>query len=407
MNRGDRMNKIHHMKKAVISFVALVTAIVMISSCSVGVFAESVGSLQEKINAAKQKAAELEKKEEAANSTYQAKLSVYYAANDAVDDINAEISALQTKITQTQASIDKLTKQIKEEQDAIDKLYSEFKERVKSLYITGSLTSVQVLLDCDDFSEYLTRLEMVSQVSKRDNKAIAEMQEIAERLKKAQEKLNADKKQLVAQEKTLEEDKKGLVKAQQEAKQAYNESLAVLKKIKAQAANNNSQLKEYKAELNDVLAQIAAAKAAQAAKSGSSSSVSSFEIVQGTGQFTYPVPGHGSISCGFYGYANHNGVDFSDGSINGATVVAADSGTVVKVAYLNYSYGYHIFIYHGGSQLTTQYCHLSAIGVSEGQSVSKGQAIGNVGSTGNSTGPHLHFGIMGPGGGFYNPEAYF
>ncbi|MBQ6380492.1 MAG: peptidoglycan DD-metalloendopeptidase family protein [Clostridia bacterium] len=398
------------MKQALSSVICVFLAVMLVFSCSFGVIAEdSVSSLQEKIAAAKEKAAELETKEEAANETYQAKLEVYNTAKDAVDTINAQIADLEEKIVETQDSIEKLKKKIKKQQQAIDKKYNDFKSRIKALYIAGSLTSMQVLLTSEDFSDYLTKLEMVRKVSAKDNAAIEEMQRLAEELKEAKKNLDEDKQKLEQQEASLQEDKVSLDAAKEAAEQAYNESLVVLRKIKSQQKNNNSQLAEYQSELNDVLEQIRKAEeAARQAQGGSQSSGSqSFTITQGTGQFCYPVPGHTSITCGFYGYANHNGVDFSDGGIYGATVVAADSGTVVKVAYLTYSYGYHVFIYHGGSGLTTQYCHLSSIGVSEGQSVSKGDPIGNVGSTGNSTGPHLHFGIFDSGGSFLNPEGYF
>ena len=396
-------------KSAIGSMCAVLLVFTLLFSCSLGVVAaDSVSSLQEKIAAAKEKAADLQEQASDAKETYQAKLAVFNTASEAVDDINAQISNLEAKIEDTQNSIEELKIKIDKQQKAIDKKYNDFKARIKSLYIAGSLTSMQVLLTSEDFSDYLTKLELVRKVSAKDNAAIEEMQRLAEELEKAKKKLDEDKQKLEEQEVKLQEDKKSLDAAKAEAETAYNESLVILRQIKSQQANNNSQLKEYQEELNDVLEQIRKAEeAARQAQQGGGTSSGSFTITNGTGQFCYPVPGHTTISCGFYGYANHNGVDFSDGGIYGATVVAADSGTVVRVRYLTYSYGYHIFIYHGGSQLTTQYCHLSSIGVSEGQSVSKGQAIGNVGSTGNSTGPHLHFGIMGPGGGFYNPEGYF
>lgn len=396
-------------KRTVFSTISVLLALMVAFSCSLSVVAEdSVSSLQEKIAAAKKKAAVLQEQADDANETYQAKLEVYNTASDAVTTINAQISDLESKITQTEKSIKELKIKIDKQQKAIDKKYNDFKARIKALYIAGSLTNMQVLLTSEDFSDYLTKLEMVRQVSARDNAAIEEMQRLAAELEKAQQKLDKDKQKLEQQEQKLKEDKKSLDKAKQEAEIAYNESLTILQKIKSQQANNNSQLAEYKKDLNDVLEEIRKAEEARRLAQQQQSSPSdsgSFTITPGTGQFCYPVPGHTRITCGFYGYNNHNGVDFSDGSIYGATVVAADSGTVVRVRYLTYSYGYHIFIYHGNG-LTTQYCHLSSIGVNEGQSVSQGSAIGNVGSTGNSTGPHLHFGIFDSSGTFLNPEAY-
>ncbi len=401
-------------KRALTSALGVILALCIGLSSSIGVVAESPDSLRKKIEDAKAKASDLADKKEAANETYQAKLEVYYAASDAVDDINNQITALEAKIVKTENSIKKLKVEIKKQEEAIKKRYNEFKARLKSLYIAGSLTSMQVLLTAEDFSDYLTKLELVRQVGERDNAAIAEMERLAAQLEKDKQKLDENKQKLEEQEADLKEDRIALQEAEQEAEKAKDESLQILQKIKSQQKNNNAMLHEYQEELNDVLEQIRKAeeeakrRAAmqQQQQGGGNSTPANYPIVQGTGQFCYPVPGHTSISCGFYGYWNHNGVDFSDGSINGATVVAADAGTVIKVSYLTYSYGQHIFIYHGNG-LTTQYCHLSAIYVSEGQTVTQGQSIGAVGSTGNSTGPHLHFGVFDSSGAFLNPEGYF
>ena len=123
-------------------------------------------------------------------------------------------------------------------------------------------------------------------------------------------------------------------------------------------------------------------------------------------KWTYPVPSCHDISCGFYGYANHNGVDFSNGGVYGKPIVAAAAGKVIRVRHLDYSYGYHIYIYHEGSKITTQYCHMSKTVAKEGQRVLQGQVIGYVGSTGNSTGPHCHFGMFNEKGVFLNPMNY-
>ncbi len=407
---GENMGNVKFAKRI---FFAVFTAILSFCVCmstTVGVYASSVSDLEQKISEAQKKAATLEGKAADAKETYQAKLDVYYAASEAVNEIDSEIISLQNKIEKTTAEIKSLDIKIEKQQKLIDKKYADFKERLKALYIAGSLTSVQVLFSSGDFSEYLTRLEMIRRVSQKDNDAIDEMTKLAEELVKAQEELDQDKIKLESEEKSLKQNRVSLEEKKTLAETSKNESLVILKQIKAQEQQNNSQLQEYKEDLQDVLAEIARreAAAAAAANSGNESSgntSSATPIVNGTGQFCYPVPGHTTIYCGFYGYSNHNGVDFSDGGIYGAGVVAADSGTVVRVRYLTYSYGYHIYIYHGNG-LTTQYCHLSAIYVSEGQAVTKGQSIGAVGSTGNSTGPHLHFGIFDRNGNFLNPENY-
>lgn len=118
----------------------------------------------------------------------------------------------------------------------------------------------------------------------------------------------------------------------------------------------------------------------------------------GTGQFAWPV---GGIITQYFSWY-HSGVDIANNL--GTTVLAADSGRVVLVQYLNYGYGWHVIINHGNGYQTL-YGHLSKILVSEGDNISRGQAVGLLGSTGRSTGPHLHFEIK-TGNTFQNPLSF-
>ena len=126
-------------------------------------------------------------------------------------------------------------------------------------------------------------------------------------------------------------------------------------------------------------------------------------------KWAYPVPSCHTISCGFYGYTNHNGTDFSCGGVYGKPIVASADGIVTRKRELDYSYGYHVFIYHPASKIYTQYCHMSKIVTKEGAHVKQGEVIGYVGSTGHSTGPHCHFGMFKETRGgreYLNPETY-
>ncbi|HEX3038355.1 MAG TPA: M23 family metallopeptidase [Oscillospiraceae bacterium] len=126
----------------------------------------------------------------------------------------------------------------------------------------------------------------------------------------------------------------------------------------------------------------------------------------GSGSMIWPVPSIHNITSLFewrWGKM-HNGLDIAGGSSYGRTIVAADSGTVVASIYCDYGYGNHVEINHGNG-LHTLYGHASKLLVSEGQKVAKGQAIALIGSSGDATGPHLHFGVM-RNGSFVNPLSY-
>ncbi len=129
--------------------------------------------------------------------------------------------------------------------------------------------------------------------------------------------------------------------------------------------------------------------------------------VNGTGRFTWPLPGVNSISS-YYGMRwgrLHSGIDISCSGVYGRTIVAADAGTVTSVKNSPSGYGLHLIINHGNGY-TTLYAHCSSILVSAGQTVSKGQAIAKVGNSGRSTGPHLHFEIR-VNGSAKNPMNWF
>lgn len=125
--------------------------------------------------------------------------------------------------------------------------------------------------------------------------------------------------------------------------------------------------------------------------------------VAGTAQFIWPMPGFTMISC-YYGEDGHRGIDITGNGINGKSIVAADSGTVAFAGEMD-SYGNVVFIDHGNGYITC-YAHMLSIGVREGDTVMQGAVIGLVGSTGNSSGPHLHFEVRYDGENT-NPFDYF
>jgi murein DD-endopeptidase MepM/ murein hydrolase activator NlpD len=116
------------------------------------------------------------------------------------------------------------------------------------------------------------------------------------------------------------------------------------------------------------------------------------------GYFAWPLPGYSWISSPFgwrtlYGKPDfHTGIDIAGRNVYGKPIIASNTGQVVKVAYYTTGYGYHVMIDHGDNNWTV-YAHMSSIAVKQGEWVNQGQVIGYVGSTGNSTGPHLHFEI--------------
>lgn len=370
----------------------------------------STDSYQSLLTEYNKKISVLQKQLNLINSQVSAASTSYESVVNKIANLNEEIISLETEIEQTQIKA-------KEKEKEISVYYDAFKERMKAIYISGSYTSLQVLMSSEDFSTFLIRLELTSGIARKDKAQLDAMNKQIEQLNELNRRLEQDKKEIAQKTKTLSEKKAQLAKEKSALEKMQSEFAAKngeLKSAKNQAEKTISVLQQktgkYEADLsaydNEILQTIKAIEQAKKTTAphttkpsggGSSPGTTTTKPSNGSAlSLTYPVPGHTSIYCGFYGYANHGGIDFSDGSINGARVVAAAPGEVIIRKDLNYSYGHYVVIYHGqigGYYYATCYAHMSYINqnIYAGQSVVRGQSIGKVGSTGNSTGPHLHF----------------
>ena len=352
--------------------------------------------------------AEMEKIEKA-RARYEAKEDQYKKATEDVNAINGKIETLEGTIIKTIEQINKLEDEAKKLQKDIDNMFAQFKGRLKAIYMSGNYTDIQALLGSDTFADYLTRSEMIKAVSKKDAAAIQKMEKAYKKLQKKTKKIEIKRASLEADEADLQTSKADLELKKAAAAKAYNESIDLLKEVDKKSKATKVQIRQEQHELQNIIkmckkeAQISR-DIARAIKNGDFKNIDS-EVVSNGGLLCFPVPSCRSVSCGFYGYTNHNGMDFSSANVYGKKVVAAADGKVMTVKLLDYSYGHHVWINHG-DEVATIYAHMSRVIVREGQLVKQGQVIGYVGSTGNSTGPHLHFGLL-INGTFVNPINYF
>ena len=224
--------------------------------------------------------------------------------------------------------------------------------------------------------------------------------------------IESEKEQVAAARTELESKGSELAEVQAEAERVLEELNQSVASVQAESDRIAEEKAQASAEIDqwwkDYYAQLAEQENQQNNGSSGSSGGSSGSIGSGgyvsTGNFTWPVPGFTNISCGYS--SGHKAIDISGGgrTIYGTPIVAADSGKVVTATY-HYSYGNYVMIDHGGGY-STLYAHASSLAVSAGQTVTKGQTIAYVGSTGNSTGPHLHFEVR-VNGNRQNPFNWF
>lgn len=343
------------------STVIVLSACMIFTFCSAGlVYGATVSEKKQELEDVKNKQAEAE-------ASMEKLVSQIEEEQAAVDKIQASINSKLEEIKVATASIQKTEKEIAVTEENLNK-------RLRVMYKNGSVGFLDVLFGSNSLSEFLSNVEMIQRIYKNDQDTITTLQ-------KQQEELEQKRKALKVEQEELKEEK---AKAQ-EKKDALSEKQQSLQ-AKLDALNAEAQ------QLSSVIKNLQ----------------SSHKKYHGTGRFCWPTNSR-LITSEFGGrihpltgiYTGHTGIDI--GASMGDPVYAADDGTVILAEWYG-GYGNAVIIDHG-SGITTLYGHNSALSVSAGQTVKKGQVIASVGSTGWSTGPHVHFEVR-INGEYVNPMGY-
>ena len=371
----------------ILSAIALAVELVP-SDVQVGVTASAATQSQ-----LKSKQAQLESQQKNISAKLKSLKKSKAAAQDQLDLVNELVENLQTQITTVNNQINAANAEIKEIEEEIaakdreiENSKEKFKERMKAIYISGDITGgLEVILCSDGMEEFISNFVYLEAMAKYDQGLIDELVNDKEGYQEKKRQVEEHKKQIDAQKAELAKKKTELDAQQKEAE-------ALMKQIKA----DEEAYKKKQAEIDLQMAKARAQLDALISKNNSNSQNTEYY----GGSFGWPTPGYKRITSP-YGprtytlngrrvSSNHKGIDI--GAPSGAKIVASNGGTVVTSAYNAGGYGNYVIIDHGGGKMTV-YGHMSKRGVSVGQSVTKGQQIGKVGSTGRSTGPHLHFEI--------------
>ena len=292
-----------------------------------------------------------------------------------IDELNNTIAGLETDIEN-------------QEKDIEEKL-GLFKKRLRSMYMSGGNNYASVLSGSTDFYDLLTRMELVERVAEHDDKMIDELNEMLDNLEETKAQV---------EEKKVETEG---VKAEYEAQKA---------ELNSAYEQSSSQQQKLEREYQEYLKNKAALdKEAEEAEAAIRAEIARLATLGGNfnGQFLWPVPGYTYISS-YYGRrwgTLHKGIDIAGGSIAGKPAVAAASGRVIVASqtcshhYAKWSscgcgggYGNYVMIDHGNGYVTL-YGHFKSVAVQAGQNVAMGETVGYIGTSGYSTGYHLHFEI--------------
>ena len=290
-----------------------------------------------------------------------------------IDNLNAIIDTYAILISEKQYEVALA-------QDREDSQFQKYRDRVRNMEENGIISYLELIFDSTSFSDMLARMDFVGDIMRADESLYIDLIDARNETIEAKEHLEQVMSEMEDEKVSLELKEIELIEQLEEANEFI---LAIEQDIETERA-----LRAIVAEEEDRIQSEINAKVEELRKQEEQE-----RRARGTGEFV--MPANGRITSGFGwrrhpvfgGRRHHNGIDI--GSPHGANVFAADSGTVITSAYSS-GYGNYIVISHGNG-VTTLYAHLSTRKVSSGNTVSKGQVIGLIGSTGVSTGPHLHF----------------
>lgn len=332
------------------------------------------------------------------------------------DTLTKQINVLNQQISASQSEITALNNSIAEKQSIIDQAEADIqdrmdilKKRIRNIYMSGETSDLEIILGAKDFSDFLDKYELVKTLSDYDQDLITEIKGELATVSDEKVQLEADRTDLQAAQDILDEKQAKLQGLLDENEAVLSSLYADESDLESMIANTNKQEAEIQAKLNAYYASQNTAP-----QSGGSN------ITVSPSGFAWPTPGFYYVISPYgedRGYS-HKGIDIAGGGIMGATTVASYSGTVVAAnnscahnwgksgsCGCGGGYGNYVLIDHGNGK-STMYAHLSSTTVSTGAYVSKGQTIGYVGSTGWSTGAHLHYECR-MNGSAYNPMSEF
>lgn len=348
------------------------------------------------------------------------------------EDTQSEIRRLDNELADVQAQLDRLIAELEETSQRLDltteelekattqkkEQYETLKQRVRIMYENGTAGYLETLLDAKDMSDFLQRMEYTNRIMEYDRHLLESFEKVETLISTSVDRIEQDKARLEVLQKETEDEqellntkiaeKNELVKKLDSSEETYRDQIA---ELESQDADIQAMIKKK---------QAAAAAAAQpsrdrssARSSGGYSSYQPSNVVYASNgaNFMYPVPAYsGYTPNSGYGYRSspisggsefHTGLDLK-ATLN-TDVVAAESGTVIYAGWRG-GYGNCVIIDHGGG-ISTLYAHNNALCVTNGQSVAKGQVISKAGTTGYSTGVHLHFEVR-INGAHTNPTPY-
>ena len=343
-------------------------------------YQKQIDTLNRKLKEYEEKQTRIQSNINSAKTEKEKQLQTKNYLDEQISITRDEISIMDEKIALLELDIEEKQAEIEAKQAEHDQNYELFRQRVKAMYMYDDSSTLGLILGSDSFVDFLTKTDTVVRVAEHDRTLMRQ--------------LSAEKQALERDRADLEERKSGIEEVKQQAEEKRSSLTTQVNAAALKIQDIAEMEKEYNAEMGKVKAEMEAAKQ----EINDIYAKMTYEDFEYNGEMAWPVTGFHKITSDFgwrFGGSDyHTGIDISGAGVYGQPVRAGSYG-VVKL--LNYTYtpgrGYGIYvILDHGSSISTLYAHLSSIGdIKVGDTVNMGQTIGYVGSTGWSTGPHLHF----------------
>ena len=316
-----------------------------------------------------------------------------------INTTTKQIGLLTQQIGQLNGSIAQKQIEMEAKEEEISEAMELFKKRMRAIYMSGggNNTAIGMMLGAESYSQMVIRAEVVGRVAKHDRELLSKLDQDLKELNELKNGIEQDKQEIEQNKSAVEGDKTEMAVKKEELDSQYQMARDKVEDIAAQEQEYLANKAEIQKKLNMLEAEMKAIY--------DEINKESVNVPYTGGTMRWPSPSLSQITTHF-GEGGHTGIDITGGGAYGTPVLASGDG-VVKVASVqnpDSGYGKYIIIDHGGG-IQTLYAHCSLLSVSVGQTVSAGQQIAQVGSTGWSTGPHIHFEVR-KNSQAVNPLAY-
>lgn len=410
---------IHRITAVLLIVMIGVAATVQITPAAENSSAKKSENTSTSLKEAQQEKAALEKALEDAKQTINELKESKGDVQEKVNDLNTQLMNISSQITALENRLAQKNQELTEKKDQIEdtksqledakkqeeQQYADMKVRIQFMYENAQESYFEALFSSESFSDFLNSAEYIIQIQEYDRKKLNEYQDTVDYIENVEKQLEEDYATLEEIKKEVEQEKASVEQEKASVAALMKQRETELAGIEGNIDSAQSDADYYAAEIKAQVEIIAEIKRIEAEKAAAGKQDNPYT----GGVFTWPCPSSTRVTSD-YGTrvspmggasSNHKGIDI--GASGGAAIVAAADGTVTTASYSSAA-GNYVMIDHGGG-LYTVYMHASALLVSPGQTVSAGQTIAQVGSTGISTGNHLHFGVS-LNGSYVSPWSY-